>query len=130
MTDNPSVLQLHHPDDNRFSLRFISDDKQDRSKKASQLSEESDVEMAIADESLSGGMVHLLYTRPLFETAYPAFETQEDVIEWFDAEFSGGDKQILFAIIDIFDGILTEKENRVRSFPCTRQWTWRRSLVF
>lgn len=116
MTDTPSVLQLHHPADNRFALRFISDDKQDRSKKASQLSKESDVEMAIADESLGGGMIHLLYTRPLFETAYPEFETQGDVIKWFDAEFSEGDKQILFAVVDIFDGILTEKEEQDAEF--------------
>ncbi len=112
------MLQLHHPADNRFALRFISDDKQDRSKKASQLSEKSDVEMAVTDESLGGEMIHLLYTRPLFETAYPAFETQEDVIKWFDVAFSGGDKQILFAIIGIFDGILTEKEEQTRKFAC------------
>lgn len=116
MTDNPPVLQLHHPSDNRFALRFISDDKQDRSEKASQLSEESDIQMAIIDESVGEETIHLLYTRTLFDAAYPEFETEEDVIEWFDAEFSEGDKQVLFAVIDIFDGILTEKEEQNAGF--------------
>lgn len=116
MTDNPPVLQLHHPSDNRFTLRFISDDKQDRSEKASQLSEESDIQMAIIDESVGEETIHLLYTRTLFDAAYPEFETEEDVIEWFDAEFSEGDKQVLFAVIDIFDGILTEKEEQNAGF--------------
>lgn len=116
MTDEPPVLQLHHPADNRFTLRFISDDKQTRAEKASQLSEQSDIEMAIADESVGGERIYLLYTRTLFDAAYPEFETEEDVIEWFDSEFSEGDKQILFAIIDIFDGILTEKEEQGADF--------------
>lgn len=110
------MLQLHHPADSRFALRFISDDKQDRSEKASQLSEEFDIEMAIIDESVGEEMIHLLYTKTLFDAAYPEFETDEDVIEWLDEEFSEGDKQILFAVIDIFDGILTEKEQRDADF--------------
>ncbi|QSG09486.1 hypothetical protein [Halapricum desulfuricans] len=116
MTDEPPVLQLHHPADNRFTLRFISDDKQVRSEKATQLSEQSDIEMAIADESVGGETIYLLYTRTLFDAAYPEFETEEEVIEWFDTEFSEGDKQILFAVIDIFDGILTEKEEQGADF--------------
>jgi len=116
MTDDAPVLQLHHPADNRFSLRFLSDDKQARSEKASQLSEQSDIEMAIADETVNGETIHLLYTRTLFDAAYPEFESEEDVIEWFDTEFSEGDKQVLFAVIDIFDGILTEKEEQGASF--------------
>lgn len=112
MTDDTPVLQLHHPADNRFSLRFISDDKQTRSEKARQLSEQSDIEIALTEESVSGEMVYLLYTRTLFDAAFPEFETEEDVIEWFDAEFSEDDKQVLFAVIDIFDGILSEKEEQ------------------
>lgn len=116
MTEHAPALQLHHPADNRFSLRFLSDDKQARSEKASQLSEQSDIEMAIADETVNGETIHLLYTRTLFDAAYPEFESEEDVIEWFDTEFSEGDKQVLFAVIDIFDGILTEKEEQGASF--------------
>ncbi len=111
MTDTPPVLPLHNPADNRFSLRFISDTKQDLSKKKSQLSNKSTVETIHVEESLDKGIIYLLYTRPLFETAFPTFETHDDVIEWFTANFSGRDRQVLFAIIDIFDGILTEKEN-------------------
>lgn len=110
------MLQLHHPADNRFTLRFISDDKQARSEKAAQLSEKSDIEMAITDETVGGETIHLLYTRTVFDAAYPEFETEEDVIEWFDAEFSEDDKQVLFAVIDIFDGILTEKEEQGADF--------------
>lgn len=116
MTEEPPVLQLHHPADNRFTLRFISDDKQARSEKAAQLSEKSDIEMAITDETVGGETIHLLYTRTVFDAAYPEFETEEDVIEWFDAEFSEDDKQVLFAVIDIFDGILTEKEEQGADF--------------
>jgi len=116
MTEDPPVLQLHHPADNRYALRFITDDKQARSEKASRLSEESDIKMAIINESVGGETIHLLYSKTLFDAAYPEFETDEDVIEWFDAEFSEGDKQILFAIIEIFDGILTEKEEQDAGF--------------
>lgn len=116
MTDNSPTLQLHHPADNRFSLRFLSDDKWKRSEKASQLSQGSDIETAIIEESVGGETIHLLYTRTLFEAAYPEFETEEDVIEWFNTEFSEGDKQILLAVIDIFDGILTEKEEQDADF--------------
>lgn len=63
MTDDTPVLHLHHPADNRFTPRFISDDKQTQSKKTSQLSEQSDIEMAIADESFGGETIYLLYTR-------------------------------------------------------------------
>jgi hypothetical protein len=76
------------------------------------LSEQSDVEMATVDESVGGETIYLLYTRTLFDAAYPEFETEEDVIEWFDTEFSEDDKQVLFAVIDIFDGILTEKQEQ------------------
>jgi len=112
MTDDLPVLQLHHPTDNRFALRFISDDREARSEKAAQLAEKSDIEIAAADEAVGGETIYLLYTRTLFDAAYPEFETEEAVIEWFDTEFSAGDKQILFAVIDIFDGILSEKEEQ------------------
>lgn len=52
MTDTPPVLRLHLPADTRFALRFISDDKQIRSEKASQLSEQSDIEITVVDESV------------------------------------------------------------------------------
>lgn len=72
--------------------------------------------MAIADESVGGETIYLLYTRTLFDAAYPEFETEEEVIEWFDTEFSDEDQQVLFAVIDIFDGILTEKEEQDADF--------------
>ncbi|MXR43216.1 hypothetical protein GRX01_17990 [Halobaculum sp. WSA2] len=112
MTDDLPVLQLHHPTDNRFALRFISDDRKARSEKAAQLAEQSDIEIATTDESIGGETIYLLYTRTLFDAAYPEFQTEEAVIEWFDTEFSADDKQILFAVIDIFDGILSEKEEQ------------------
>jgi hypothetical protein len=112
MTDTLPVLQLHHPADTRFALRFISNDKQTRSEKTSQLSEQSDIEIASVEKSVDGETIYLLYTRTLFDAAYPEFETEQDVIEWFDAEFSANNKKVLFAVIDIFDGILTEKEEQ------------------
>lgn len=112
MTDNPPVLQLHHPADNRFVLRFICDDRQDRSEKAAQLPRDSGIETATIDESVGGETIFLLYTRTLFDADLPEFETDEDAVEWIDKIFSEGDRQILFAVLDIFDGILAEKEEQ------------------
>jgi len=49
LTADVPVLQLYHPTDNRLPSG-CSDGVQARSEKASQLSEQSDIEMAILDE--------------------------------------------------------------------------------
>lgn len=121
MTANTQVLDLHHPGDNRFALRFITDDRSKRSQKASELSQESNIEMAIAEETIDGDTIYLLYTKTRFDAAYPHFESEEEVIEWFDEEFTEGDEQILFAVVDIFDGILTEKKEQGTGFSTYKE---------
>lgn len=121
MTDNPPVLQLHHPGDSRFSLRFLSDEVNNRFERASELSEDPSIEVAIDEDTIDDDTIYLLYTKTTFDAAYPEFETDEEVIKWFNAEFSDGDKQILFAIVDIFDGILSEKEEQGASFSTYKE---------
>lgn len=113
--DTP-ILQLHHPADPQVTLRFITDDKRKRLQKTTELSENPDIEIAMIEETLGEETIYLLYTRTLFEAAYPDFETDEEVIEWMNTEFSEDDLQVLIAVIEIFDGILTEKEDQNAEF--------------
>lgn len=121
MCHNPPILQLHHPEDNRFALRFITNEKAKRAEKARQLTEDSDIELAIIDETVGGQAVHLLYARTHPGAAYLDFEGEEDVIEWINEHFSQDDKQVLYAVIDIFDGILTEKEDQDAGFSTYKE---------
>lgn len=108
MTDDaPPVLQLHDAGDPRFSLRHITDDPSERTE---YMVDQDDHEVAIAEATIDGQTLYLFYVRPVVEEAYPDFESEADVINWVDETFSDNDFEIVVAVMDIFDGILTEKE--------------------
>lgn len=112
MSSGRAVLHLQHPADNRLTLRFITNDKGKRSQKASQLSDDPTVQMTLEEETIDGDPIYLLYSKTSLDIAYPDFESEEALIEWLNREFSDDDRQILFAVIDIFHGIIAEKEEQ------------------
>ncbi|MFR9705132.1 hypothetical protein ACL00O_22020, partial [Aeromonas sanarellii] len=68
-----------------------------------------------------GDQLYLLYVKTRFDAAYRSFETTEEVLEWFDEHFSAVDKQILFVVIDAFDGIISEKEDANSTFSTYKE---------
>ncbi|WP_336345902.1 hypothetical protein [Halalkalicoccus ordinarius] len=116
MADAPPAVQLHHPADSRFSLAFITDEKTERVRKAQVLTEDPDIEVVIREETIGGNQLYLLYTKTRFDAAYQSFETTEEVLEWLDEHFSDADKQILFVVINAFDGIISETEDANGTF--------------
>lgn len=118
------ILQLHHPRDARFGLEFLTDDREQRARRASDLSDGSDLEIAIVEERVDGETVHLIYTKTPFEVAYPDFESTEEVLEWFDRNFSPEDKQILLVVVEVFDGIISEREDRNAGFSTYKRMEW------
>lgn len=116
MTPDTPVLQLHDSGDSRYSLKFITDDREDWVRRISRLSKETSVEIATRQETTERGTIYLIYTRTPFETAYPDFATEDEVLKWFNEQFTESDKQVVFVVVELFDGILTEKEERNASF--------------
>lgn len=116
MADAPPVVQLHHLADSRFSLKFITNERTDRIRKARALAEDPDIEVAVREEIIDGDQLYLLYTKTRFDAAYQSFETTAEVFEWLDEHFSDTDKQILFVVIDAFDGIISETEDADGTF--------------
>ncbi|KYH23788.1 hypothetical protein HAPAU_38670 [Halalkalicoccus paucihalophilus] len=116
MADAPPVVQLHHPADSRFSLKFITDEWTDRIRKAQTLTENPDIEVAVREDIIDGDQLYLLYTKTRFDAAYQSFETTAEVLDWLNANFSDTDKQILFVVIDAFDGIISETEDADGTF--------------
>lgn len=126
MTSQGPVLQYHDPKDSRYSLHFITDDKGALARQISTLHRESDLKTITHEERIRGKTIYLLYSKIPFEQAYPGFETTEEVIEWFDEKFSRSDKQILFAVLEIFDGILAEKEEQGENFSTYKAMEYER----
>ena len=121
MAGATSTVQLHHPADSRFSLKFITDNEIERIQKAQTLTENTDIEVAVREETVNGDQLYLLYVKTRFDAAYRSFETTEEVLEWFDEHFSAVDKQILFVVIDAFDGIISEKEDANSTFSTYKE---------
>jgi len=114
MTDaDPPVLQLHDPGDPRFSLRYITDDPSERTE---YMIDEADRKVAIAEATIDGRTLYLFYVRPVVEAAFLDFDTEADVIRWVEDTFSDSDFEIVVAVMNIFDGILTEKEAQDGTF--------------
>jgi prophage maintenance system killer protein len=126
MSSSYPVLPYHDLEDSRYSLEFVTDDKGAIAGRISELHTESDVESIVREEQIDGNSIYLLYSKVPFERAYPDFETDEEVIAWFDERFSDDDKQVLFAVVEIFDGIITEKEEQEGAFSTYKAMEYER----
>lgn len=116
--DEPPVSQLHDTGDPRFSLRHITDDPSERTE---YMVDQDDWKVAIAEESVASQTLYLFYVRPVVEAAYPEFDSEADVISWVDETFSESDLEIVVAVMDIFDGILAEKEAQNGEFSAYKR---------
>lgn len=105
-----SVLHLHHPDDERYSLRYLNPDPDARAEKVANLREKPDIDILLTEETVDGQCIYLAYTRTVADAAQPDFETAADVSEWADRSFSATDRQIVIVVARIFHGILDEKD--------------------
>jgi len=115
------VLNYHHPQDNQYSLYFLSDVKKDRDKKAIELAKRSNIKFIDETDAVDGEEVYLLYTKNAPDSVIPEFESHEAAVEWLEDQFTDAEIQIVDLIMEILGEILTEKEERDETFLTYKQ---------
>lgn len=120
MTSGP-VLQYHDPGDPRYSLRYLTDDRDGWISTFSEFSRQDGTEAVSHEELIDGQTIYLIYTRTEFEAAYLDFESDEEAIDWILDHFTEDDAQVAMSVLDVFDGILTEKKEQDAEFKTYKE---------
>lgn len=111
-----TVLHYHLERDNRYSLVYIADNKQD----VVQWTTEFENRVVVEDETIEDEIYYLIYKRsetgPLLNDL-----TEDEIIEWLDENFTSDEQQALVAIVRAFNGIVDEVEDEDRTFTLYKQ---------
>jgi hypothetical protein len=110
------VLNYHLERDNRYSLAYIVDDKQD----VVQWTTEYEHRVAVEQETVGKDTYYLIYRRSETEPPLKDF-TEDEIIEWLNETFSSGEQQALVAIVRAFHGIIDEVEEDGGTFTLYKQ---------
>lgn len=110
--DDPPTLQYHHPDAPLFSVAYITDDQRQYKQKEIKLRKQDDTALLTERDAVGGEERYLLYTKRARDAVMPDFATEADVRTWLDDHFDDDDIPVLLAVVDIFAGILQEKEEQ------------------
>ncbi|WP_169333444.1 hypothetical protein [Natronococcus jeotgali] len=86
-----------------------------------ELVRESDVTFIEEVNQVDGKQVYHQYTKNAPNSVVPEFESEEEVIEWFEKQFTTDEQQAINNVIKISDEILTEKEEGGHSFSTYKQ---------
>lgn len=110
------VLQYHHPDDHRYSVEFITDDRDDCIDRLERYSTEEHISAKPHVEQLSGEPIYLIYTWEDYDAGLPDFETEEEELNWFLETFTQRTAVVVTTILDLFEGVLEEKQEEEEDF--------------
>lgn len=110
--DDPPTLQYHHPDSPLYSIAYITDDERQYKQREIKLRKQDDTELITERDDTGGEARYLIYTKQSRDAVMPEFSTEEDVRNWLDDHFGADDVPVLLAVVEIFAGILQEKEER------------------
>ena len=110
------VLNYHLEADSRYSLVYITDDKQD----VVQWTTEYENRIGIREATVETNRLYLIYKRSETEPLLKGF-TEGEILGWLNENFSAGEQQALVAIVRAFHGILDEVEEGGGTFGLYRQ---------
>lgn len=111
-----SVLNYHLERDNRYSIAYIADNKQD----VVQRTTEYENRVVVEQETVGNDTYYMIYGRS--ETEPPLKNLTEDgIIEWLNKNFSSGEQQTLVTIVLEFNNKIDEVEEEGRTFALYKQ---------
>lgn len=116
-----TILEYHHPDDQRFSLLHVTGDDDRHRRQVSDVREDDDLEYRTEEEEVDGTTAYLIYTNDAPETALPDFETEAELVEWLQEHFDKADLQIVLAVYRAYRGILEETAETGRELELYKQ---------
>ena len=108
-TATPPVLEYHHPDDQQFSLRYVTGDEDQHHHRVSDVRDDDELEYRTVQEVVDGTTAYLIYTNDAPEEALPDFATETELVEWLQEHFTKEDLQIVLTVYRAYRGILEEK---------------------
>lgn len=110
--DDPVTLRYHHPDSPLFSIAYITGDERQFKQREIKLRKQDDTELVTEVDETGESIRYLIYTKQARDAVMPEFASRADVRDWLGEHFGEDDIPVLLAVVDIFSGILQEKEER------------------
>lgn len=110
------VLYYHLERDNRYSLAYIADNKQDVAEWTTKYRNR----IVVENDTVGGETQYLIYKKSKTGSPLEDF-TEDEIIEWLHENFTSEEQQALVAIIRAFHGVLDEIEEKGGTFTLYKQ---------
>lgn len=115
MSGDTFVLQYHHPEDHRYSIDYLTDERDEFRERLQTFLGDDHVDIKLRVEQLDDELIYLGYTWESFEGGYPDFDGDQEAVSWFQKTFTEDEGLVVQTILNIFSGILDEKEEQNES---------------
>ncbi|MGQ3330913.1 hypothetical protein [Halorubrum sp. FL23] len=111
------VLQYHHPDDRRYSIEFITNDREECLSRGDAYTDKEHVSVKLRVEQIGDELIYFIYTWESYDAGLP--DSDDNGVEWILENFTQRNAVVLSTVLDIFEGILEEKAeqgNELRTY--------------
>lgn len=109
------VLQFHHPDDRRYSIEFITDERDECLNRLEEYTAQEHISAVARVEQVDGELIYLIYTWEAYNAGLPDSEESEE-LNWILENFTQRSAVVVTTVLDIFEGILEDKQEGDKDF--------------